>query len=200
MFRSLAEKSPNMIFINKKGRVVFASEKCEEIMGYSKKEFYSEDFNFINLVRPEHKQLVMESFSRHQRGEEVEPYEYSLITKKGKYLSTIITTKLIDYESEKAILGIVTDITELKNAEKALKRRLEFEKTISALSARFVGVFDIDDAINKSLNDIGVFGEANCSYLFLLSDDGQAFNISHEWCENEVYGQSKNLNSLPVKN
>jgi len=32
-FRALAEQSPNMIFINKKGRVVYANQKCEEIMG-----------------------------------------------------------------------------------------------------------------------------------------------------------------------
>ena len=35
-FRNLAEQSPNMIFINKRGRVVYANKKCEEITGYSK--------------------------------------------------------------------------------------------------------------------------------------------------------------------
>lgn len=38
-FRNLAEQSPNMIFINKKGRVVYANKKCEEIMGYKRKRF-----------------------------------------------------------------------------------------------------------------------------------------------------------------
>jgi PAS domain-containing protein len=46
MFRIMAEKSPNMIFVNKGGRVIYANEKCEEIMGYSKEEFYSPDFYF----------------------------------------------------------------------------------------------------------------------------------------------------------
>ena len=31
-FRNLAEQSPNMIFINKGGRVVYANKKCEELM------------------------------------------------------------------------------------------------------------------------------------------------------------------------
>jgi len=35
-FRTLAEKSPNMIFINKQGRVVYANEKSEEVMGYKR--------------------------------------------------------------------------------------------------------------------------------------------------------------------
>ncbi|MCK4416294.1 MAG: MEKHLA domain-containing protein, partial [Thermoplasmatales archaeon] len=45
-FRTLAEHSPNMIFINKKGRVVYANRKCEEITGYKREEFYSPDFDF----------------------------------------------------------------------------------------------------------------------------------------------------------
>lgn len=35
-FRSLAEQSPNMIFINSRGRVVYANKKCEEAMGVHK--------------------------------------------------------------------------------------------------------------------------------------------------------------------
>lgn len=46
-FRTIAEQSPNMIFINCMGRVVYANERCRDIMGYSKAEFYSEDFDFL---------------------------------------------------------------------------------------------------------------------------------------------------------
>ena len=31
---TLAEQSPNMIFINRRARVVYANKKCEEGMGY----------------------------------------------------------------------------------------------------------------------------------------------------------------------
>ncbi len=33
-FKKLAEESPNIIFINKRGRVVYANKKCEDITGY----------------------------------------------------------------------------------------------------------------------------------------------------------------------
>ena len=49
-FRNLAERSPNMIFINKKGRVVYANWRCEEILGYKREEFYSPGFDFFNLA------------------------------------------------------------------------------------------------------------------------------------------------------
>jgi len=119
-WRTLAEQSPNMIFVNKKGRVVYANKKCEE-MGYKKEEFYSPDFDFLTLICPEHVDMVKAIFARHMNGEEIEPYQYSLVTKEGKRIEAIITTKMIKYEGENALLGIVTDITERERTERTLR-------------------------------------------------------------------------------
>ena len=132
-FVTFTEKSPNMIFINQNGRVVYANKKCEEVMGYTRKELYYSDFDFRTLIAPESKELVWTNFRRHMKGEELEPYEYALISKDGKKIEAIITSRLITYEGESAILGIVTDITARKEAEEALRKseaifRLTFQK------------------------------------------------------------------------
>jgi len=124
-FRTLAEKSPNMIFINKQGRVVYANEKSEEVMGYKREEFYSPDFDFFTLVAPESKDLIRKNFEKHMKGKETTPVEYSLITKEGKKIEAILTTKLISYWGETAILGIVTDITERKKMEEKIRHHTE---------------------------------------------------------------------------
>jgi PAS domain S-box-containing protein len=121
-FRSLAEQSPNMIFINKKGRVVYANKQCEEIMGYAREEFYAPDFGFLSLIAPESQALIRQNFTRHMEDEEISPYEYTLVTAQGKKIEAIITTKLLSFENDTAILGIVTDITERRKAEDALKK------------------------------------------------------------------------------
>jgi PAS domain S-box-containing protein len=120
-FRNLAEQLPNMVFINKGGRVAYANKKCVEVMGYTQEEFCSPDFNFIDLIAPENVSLVLSAFQKHMRGEEVEPYEYKLITKAGEPVDAIITTKLTKFNGETAILGIVTDITERKKVETKLQ-------------------------------------------------------------------------------
>jgi len=130
-FRALAEQSPNMIFINKKGRVLYANKKCEEIMGYKREGFYSPDFDFFTLIAPESRDLVKTNFSRHMKDEEVAPYKYTLITKEGKRIEAIITPKLIRYGTDSAILGIITDITERKKME---KERKHLEERLSALN------------------------------------------------------------------
>jgi PAS domain S-box-containing protein len=116
-FRNLAERSPNMIFINKKGKVVYANRRCEDIMGYTRDQLYSPDFDFFTLIAPESKDNVRKNYERHLAGEEIEPYEYTLINKAGKRIDAIISTKLIDYGGDTALLGIVTDITERKQME-----------------------------------------------------------------------------------
>ncbi|MFH1719349.1 MAG: PAS domain S-box protein, partial [Planctomycetota bacterium] len=117
----LAEQSPNMIFINKGGKVVYANKRCEEVMGYTREQLYSPDFDFLSLIAPESQDLIKENLARHVRGEELEPYDYSIIDKNGGRIEAINASRLIQYEGQTAILGIVTDITERKRAEKGLR-------------------------------------------------------------------------------
>jgi two-component system cell cycle sensor histidine kinase/response regulator CckA len=121
-FRTLAEQSPNMIFINSKGRVVYANRRCEEVMGYARDEFLAPDFDFFRLIAPESRERIRANFTLHRQGNNVEPFEYALVTKDGRRVGAIITTRLIDYDDDRAILGIVTDITERKQAEAALRQ------------------------------------------------------------------------------
>jgi len=37
-FRTLAENSPNMVFINQGGKIVYANKRCVEVMGYTLEE------------------------------------------------------------------------------------------------------------------------------------------------------------------
>ena len=121
-FRTLSEQSPNMIYINKAGKVVYANERCVELMGYSKEEFYSSEFNYLNLIAPEHLSIVRKNFARHMAGEEIEPYEYVLVAKNRNRVVGIHTTRIINYEGGSAILGIVTDVTQSRQAESELRK------------------------------------------------------------------------------
>ena len=120
-----ADQSPNMIFTYENGRVTYANKKCEEVTGYKREEFYSPDFDFLTLIAPEYRELVKSNFRRHINGEEVEPYEYTLIAKDGERIDVILSTSLIDCDGERAILGILTDISEHKRMDLALKESEE---------------------------------------------------------------------------
>ncbi len=122
LFQTLAESSPNMIFINQGGNVIYANQTCVDKMGYSRKEFYDEDFDFMTLIAPEHRKFIRRMFKKHIEGKEVPLLEYTLLTKDKKKINALYSSKLIAYCSKPAILGTIIDITERKKIESALQK------------------------------------------------------------------------------
>ncbi|MDD5674712.1 MAG: ATP-binding protein, partial [Chitinivibrionales bacterium] len=121
-FRTLAEKSPNIIFINKNGRVVYVNERAAEVLGYPRDHFLSAGFELSSIIAPESWPAVQVNLQRHARNENVAPYEYMILGNEGRRIDAISTTRLITYEGSPAILGIITDITEKKKIESELIR------------------------------------------------------------------------------
>jgi PAS domain S-box-containing protein len=187
-FQTFTEQSPNMIFINQGGRVVYVNKRCVEAMGYSRDEFYAPEFDFMSLIAPESVELIRSNLKRHLAGEDIEPYEYSLLNKTGEKIEAIITTRLIKFEGAGAILGIITNITDRKRIEEELQYRLKFQRLITTVSSRFINLYpaQIDDEIDYTLQQIGVFADADRSYVFQFSDDQKSVSCTHEWCSDQI--------------
>jgi PAS domain S-box-containing protein len=143
-FRDLAEQSPNMIFINVRGKVVYANRRCEEVMGYDREEFYDPGFDFMTLTAPEHRTLVSEKYGAHLSGRDVSPYEYAIMTRTGRRIEVILSTKRISYGGEWALLGTLTDITESKKTERALRESEEKFRNLFESSPEGVVMFDLE--------------------------------------------------------
>ena len=155
-FRSLAEQSPNMIFIFGKSRVMYANRQCELSTGYTRDQFYAQGFDFRTLTAPGYESMVEENFRRHAAGEEIEPYEYSLIASGGRRIDAILTTKLMRYDGVPAVLGIITDITARKRTEQLLQSMnaaaLAMEQALTPseifpVAARVLSTLDLDSAV-----------------------------------------------------
>jgi len=174
-FRSVAEQSPNMIFINARGRVVYTNQKSADVMGYTREEFYAAGFDFMRLIASESVELIKSVYARHARGEEVEPYEYTLVTKGGRRIESIITTKLIDYDGTKAILGIVTDITDRVRADRALRAEKERSHTYLALAGAMLVALDASGRIT-------LLNRRACQVLGVTEAEG----LGRDWFETFV--------------
>ncbi|MDD4987181.1 MAG: PAS domain S-box protein, partial [Dehalococcoidales bacterium] len=80
-----------------------------------------------------------------------------------------------------------------------VKRRLNFEKLISRVLSQFVGTFDIDNAINASLEEMGRFSGADRVYIFLINEDQSTIDNTHEWCSEGISPQIDDQKKLPVE-
>ncbi len=151
-FRTLAEKSPNMIFINQGGRIVYANEACSEMMGYSREEYYNPDFNFMELIAPENRDEISKYFKEHNTGKEIAPYTSTLITKDGRRLSALHATRLMSYAGKPAILGIVTDVTERIRAEEAQARRASEMTVLNEIGGQIAAVLDLGSVLKLTVD------------------------------------------------
>jgi len=186
-FRNLAEQSPNMIFINSMGRVVYANQKCEEVMGYTREEFYQAEFDFLSLIDPEDVERVKATFSRHLAGEEVPPYEYRLITKTNQRLDVIITPKLIRYENQLALLGIITDIS----ARKRTERLLQALNSASAAMEQAQSPQEIFSTAGERFRQFGFY-----LLVFLLAEDEGSLKLHYVSFEPRLMERLKDLTGV----
>lgn len=92
----------------------------------------------------------------------------------------------------------IGQFAERKQAEKSLKRRIDFEKTIASISTRFVILSDLNNAVNIALADTGRLSGASRAYLFQLRDNGNVVDNTHEWCNNGIQPEIQNLQNIPV--
>ena len=144
--KTLSEQSPNMIFINDRGRITYVNALTETIMGYSKEEFYSKDFDFLCTVAPEYRDRVKEIYTKKLKGEAQEGYEYELLLKDGSRLAALINTKMIHHGGHPVLLGVITVIEKRKRAEEALREKTEFLEGV--LNNASDGIFVLDENPN----------------------------------------------------
>jgi len=105
-----------------KGEFEFVSKASMMIFGYSPEEFYKRPYLLDEMVHPEWKEYYAKVRAKLLAGEEVTPfYEYQVINKAGqrRWVNQRVTLYRDDAGVPVAIEGIVTDLTESKEARQA---------------------------------------------------------------------------------
>ena len=69
---------------------------------------------------PEFADVVEAAYTDILNGKHVATYAYTLITKDGRRIDTMLNTKLVEYDEGYAILGTAVDITQKKLEKAAL--------------------------------------------------------------------------------
>ncbi len=89
-------------------------------------------------------------------------------------------------------------VDELKETNKKISLRLEFERTLSDISSRFISLKDIDKSINNALEDMGGLSRAGRAYIFIFDKGERTMSNVHEWHSKGVSPQIRNLQNLPI--
>ncbi len=119
-YRLLVKNANEGIFVAQDGLFKFANARVWAISGYSSEELGTQSFG--QFIHPEDRNMVMDKHARRLQGEIFEDnYPFRIITKEGKTAWIEVGAILSEWEGRPAILGFMTDITERKQAEDALR-------------------------------------------------------------------------------
>ncbi len=128
-YRTLVENMQDGIAILQDDMIVFANNALGNILGFSKEEL--EGVNFTKMIAPESRTIVAERYRNRIEGISV-PKEYDIFAlhKDGSKRLLRLKADTIEYDGKPAVVSTITDVTEQKKMELALKESEEKYRTL----------------------------------------------------------------------
>ncbi|MBY8985429.1 MAG: PAS domain S-box protein [Candidatus Lokiarchaeota archaeon] len=132
-FRTISDQSLVGIVIAQNGIVKYVNRQMEMLSGYSIEEMKNwKAGEFLKIIHPDYRKFVPEQSSKKQQGLDgvMDQYQFMGIKKSGEYIWVDDYSKTITYEGKPAVLSVMIDITEKKEAEHKLKDSEERYRTL----------------------------------------------------------------------
>ncbi len=160
-YRLLVENAAEAILVAQDGMLKFVNHIASEIIGYSKEELLSSPF--LDFIHPDDRNMVGERYLRRLAGDASQPrYEFRLVARDGSIKWVELNAIQVDWEGRPAVLNFLSDITERKRGEEALREN----------ESRYRELFEAEsDAIVLIDNATGNILEANSAAAALYGYD-----------------------------
>jgi len=182
-YKHLFEQAPfPIILFDHKANIIDCNNATEEIFGFKKKELVNQNYLKLSFYPSEYIPLLKERLEKSWKEVETEPLHLKLYKKDGSIIWIISIVSKVNVKGVRMFQAILLDITELKEANQLIQHKLEVEKVISSISSHFISNIDIDDAIERSLIEMGTLIGANRAYLLLNNEDRTVEFYSQVYC------------------
>ena len=152
-YRHFAQQSPNVIFMLdlETGRIVYANDRFEDLLGYTRPELMAPEFEFFVMIAPDSVEKVRSSYEMHRQGEEHLPFEYAMVARDGRRVEVMLNSWLTTFGGHRTVVGIIADVTaqhrlaeELRlAAARAESERARAESVIAAIGESII-IQDLD--------------------------------------------------------
>lgn len=142
-FRHLVEQKQVGVYVIQNGRFAYCNPRFAELLGYEREEIL-DMASCLDVIAPEDRELAANNLQRRLDGTTLSPYALRLQRRDRGLVEAEIYASLTTYHSEPAVLGTVVDITQRKQAERALSEREELYRTVVGALQEGVLLFDAD--------------------------------------------------------
>ena len=129
-YRNLFENANEAIFIAENGKMVFLNPITAIMCGYSAEELTGKPF--IEFIHPDDRDMVIDRHVRRMKGEELPHiYHFRIIHRDGNVRWVELNAVLINWKGKTATLNFLSDITERKRDEAALRESENIYRELS---------------------------------------------------------------------
>lgn len=129
-YRDIVDKAGEAIFVIQGGRIKFVNQTATELTGYSKDEGLASQA-IEAFVHPDDRDMVNQYHVRRLQGDNTPfRYDYRFLCRDGTVKWAEMNSSLIMWEGKPAGLCLVSDITERKQAEDALRESEIVHRTL----------------------------------------------------------------------
>lgn len=125
----------------------------------------------------------------------INPIEYSLPVQKGL---GYFECKLLPLNSNR-ILGLVRDITQVKQNEFTLHRNIKQQELLSEIALELNSLEEYETKIGLVLEKVGRFTGVSRVYIFEDDVNHELTSNTFEWCNNDIISQKSELQNIPYE-
>lgn len=120
-FRNIMESSLVSIYVIQDGVFKYVNSTLLEKSGYTEEDLIDKR-NPLDLIAPEHREMVARNLQERLAGVPGHPYEIRILRKDGTFFDVVAWGAMIQYLGRPANAGTLVDITERKRAEAELRK------------------------------------------------------------------------------
>jgi len=125
-----------ILIIDKEGRFTEINKQITKKLGYSKKDLIGKKFYEINILDEKSREKTMSKFKQRLQGKTINPYEVTVISKKGEAIPAEINASKLTKKGE--ITGELVIIRDLRERH----RSKQMERELTESEKKFRDIFD----------------------------------------------------------
>jgi PAS domain S-box-containing protein/putative nucleotidyltransferase with HDIG domain len=144
-YRLVVDNAREGIIVLQDGVIKFANRGFPEVLGYVGSDVISQPF--LDFVYPDDREMIIDKYRRRLLGEKIEEaYNMRILDPTASILWVEVRGLVIEWEGRPATLNFITNITERKKAEDALRDSEEKYRTM--IEGMDEGYYEIDSKGN----------------------------------------------------
>ena len=198
--QAVKQSPASVVITNTEGTIEYVNPRFTEITGYTFEDAHRQNANYLKSEeQPEeiNKNLwetILKGNTWHG--------EFYNKKKNGELFWESASISPITNDEGKIthFVAVKEDITQRKALEQDLKYQSNLQELLMEISSGFINIplQNVDAAIQNSLKKLGIFVNADRSYIFEYNWGKEVANNTFEWCAEGICSEISNLQNLPL--